>query len=274
MGWLLDTIVTWLTGKLLDCLNAIIAAITKALLITPDVTTLPQVTALSGRSVLIVDAVFVLFFLAAGALTMLAGGDERARYTAKDLISRCVVGFIAAHFSQVFAHLLIGLANGLTGAVTTTDIGGDGELSSNPLDAIKTDLAGAQDKTASLLFLVCLTIIVVLLASTAISMIVRFAVILVLTSAAPLALACHALPQTDPIARLWWRSYLGTLAIPIVQGFVLYTAQWLLTDTATMLPVLGLPTDPGGIINLFIIMVLLMVCMKVPGMMRRYLAAG
>ena len=273
MDWLLNGIVKALTVGILASLDSVIGVITSALLITPDVTVLPQVKALSGRSVLIVDLVFVLFFLAAGVLTMLVGGDERARYTAKDLAPRCVVGFIAAHFSQVFAGLLIGAANGLTGAVTSKDLGG-GELSANPMTAIKTHLTGAQSDVAAMLFMICLAIIVVLLAMTGISLITRFAVILVLTSAAPLALACHALPQTDPIARLWWRTYLGTLAVPIVQGFFLYAGQWMLTDTATLLPVFGFPVDPGGTLNLFIIMVILITCVKVPGMMSRLVAAG
>ncbi|MGC4857604.1 hypothetical protein ACLQ24_30625, partial [Micromonospora sp. DT4] len=85
-------ILDWFAGLLLDCLNGLITAITHALLITPDVTSLPQVQALTGRSIWVVDTVFVLVFVAAGVLTMVAGGDERARYTAKDLLPRCVVG--------------------------------------------------------------------------------------------------------------------------------------------------------------------------------------
>jgi hypothetical protein len=49
----------------------------------------------------VVDTVFVLAFTAAGVLTVAAGGDERSRYTVKDLMPRLVVGFIAAHFSPM-----------------------------------------------------------------------------------------------------------------------------------------------------------------------------
>ena len=101
MGFL-DAIMDWVIDALLACLDAVFGVITGAMLITPDATALPQVQALTGRSVWIVDTVFVLVFIAAGVLTMSAGGDERARYTAKDLAPRCVVGFIAAHFSQLF----------------------------------------------------------------------------------------------------------------------------------------------------------------------------
>src|SRR5690242_370544 len=87
-----DHFVNWLTVSILNCFDAIFNAIAKGLLATPDVTGLPQVQALSGRSVLIVDALFVLAFIAAGGLTMAAGGDERSRYTVKDLGPRLVVG--------------------------------------------------------------------------------------------------------------------------------------------------------------------------------------
>lgn len=269
MAWALNQILDWLAGLLLDCLNGLITAITHALLITPDVTSLPQVQALTGRSIWVVDTVFVLVFVAAGVLTMVAGGDERARYTAKDLLPRCVVGFVTAHFSQLIAGTLIQFANAFTTALTAQDFKGD-----RALDAVKTHLMAARDQTAGLLFVVCLAIIVFLLAATACSVIVRFAVALVLTALAPIALACHALPQTDGVARLWWRSYVAMLAIPVVQAFVLFAGQWMLLDTGTVLPLLGLPVEPGGVLNLFVVMVLLWTTVKVPALMRRYATHG
>jgi hypothetical protein len=265
----LNAVLDWFIGLLLDCLNGLITAITHVLLITPDVTSLPQVQALTGRSIWIVDTCFLLVFVAVGVLTTVAGGDERARYTAKDLLPRCVVGFVAAHFSQLIAGKLIELANALTTALTAQDFNGDGAL-----NAVKTDLAAARDHTAALLFMVCLALIVFLLAATTCSVIVRFGVALVLTAVAPIALACHALPQTDPAARLWWRSYLTMLAVPVAQAFVLFAGQWMLLDTNNMLPLLGLDIEPGGVLNMFVVVVLLWTTVKVPGLMRRYTSGG
>lgn len=269
MGWLLDQILDWLARAILAALDALFEVITGVLLVTPNVTALPQVQALAGRSVLVVDTVFVLAFVTAGVLTMTAGGSETTRYTVKDLIPRLIVGFVTAHFSQLWCGMLIDLANALTGALTTSEGGSDGALR-----AIKTHIAAGQDKTAALLFVICVAIIAVLLAGTAFSVIVRFAVVLVLTAAAPLALACHALPHTDPLARLWWRSYTGVLAVPVVQGFTLYAGQWMLTDPQHLLPVLGLPVEPGAVINLFVVMVMLWTALRVPTLMRRYVATG
>jgi hypothetical protein len=101
-------------------------------------------------------------------------------------------------------------------------------------------------------------------------MIVRFAVLLVLTSIAPVALACHALPQTDPAARLWWRSFLGCAAVPTLQAVTLTAGHWMLLDPAHLLPVFGLPVEPGGILNLLIVIVLLWTTVRIPGLVRRY----
>ncbi|WP_212992209.1 hypothetical protein [Actinoplanes auranticolor] len=268
MGFMLDQILDWFAQLLLDSLTALIGAITHVLLLTPDVTALPQVQALTGRSIWIVDTVFVLVFVAAGVLTMVAGGNEHTRYTVKDLLPRCIVGFVTAHFSQLIAGRMIELANALTIALTDTDVDNNGAL-----QAIKNNLT-AQDQAGGLLFLVCLAIIVFLLAATACSMIARFAVAIVLTAAAPLALACHALPMTDPVARLWWRSYAGILAVPLVQAFVLFAGQWMLLDPNAMLPTLGLPSDGGGVLNLFVVMVMLWTTVRIPGLMRRYVTNG
>ncbi|WP_328478799.1 hypothetical protein OHA21_38440 [Actinoplanes sp. NBC_00393] len=267
MGWL-DGILDWFAELLLDSLNTMIAVITDVLLITPNVTALPQVQALTGRAIWIVDTVFVLVFLAAGVLTMTNQGDERSRYTVKDLIPRCVVGFIAAHFSQLIAGQMIDLANALTGALTEQNWDQDGAF-----QAMRTHITTAGE-TGGILFLVCVSIILFLMAATGCSAIVRFAIALVLTAGAPIALACHALPQTDPVARLWWRSFAGVLAVPILQGFVLFAAQWMLLDPAAMMPLLGLPVEPGSVFNLFVVMVLLWTCVRVPGLVRRYATEG
>jgi hypothetical protein len=265
----LNGVLAWFSALLLAGVDVVIELITDVLLVTPNVTALPQVQALTGRSIWVVDTVFVLVFLAAGVLTMTNQGDERSRYTVKDLIPRCVVGFVTAHFSQLIAGQMIDLANALTGALTEQNLDQDGAFR-----AMRTHITAAG-QTGGVLFLVCVSIILFLMAGTACSAIVRFAIALVLTAGAPIALACHALPQTDPVARLWWRAFGGVLAVPILQGFVLFVAQWMLLDPAVMMPALGLPVaDPGGVLNLFVVMVLLWTCLKVPGLVRRYATEG
>jgi hypothetical protein len=143
MGFVLDQILDWFATLLLDSLTGLIGAITHVLLLTPDVSVLPQVQALTGRSVWIVDTVFVLVFVAAGVLSMVAGGDEKTRYTVKDLLPRCIVGFVAAHFSQLIAGRMLELANALTMELTGEDFNNGGGL-----QAIKNDLTAAGTRPA------------------------------------------------------------------------------------------------------------------------------
>jgi hypothetical protein len=223
----------------------------------------------TGRSAWVVDSVFVLAFVAAGAMTILAGGNERAQYTAKELMPRLIVGFIAAHFSSLFVGKAIDLGNGLVSALATGDPDHPAAF-----DAIKSDVhAGQSNPGIVLLYLVLVVIIIILLAATTLSFLVRFGVLLVLATVAPLALACHALPQTDPIARLWWRSLLGCLAVPVLQALMLQNAQWMLEDPTHTLPA-GLPMDAGSAMNLLVVVVLLWSTVKVPGLVRRFAMQG
>ncbi|MBB4738331.1 hypothetical protein BJY16_001790 [Actinoplanes octamycinicus] len=265
---MLDGVLDWFADLLVDSLNALIKVITDILLITPDVTTLPQVQALTGRAVWIVDTCFALVFLAAGTLTMVAGGDERSRYTVKDLLPRCVVGFVASHLSQLVAGKMIELANALTAALTAQDLDQAGAIK-----AMREHIMISAE-TGGGLFVVCLAIILFLMAATCCSSVVRFIAAMALVAGGPIALACHALPQTDPIARLWWRSLAGVLAVPVLQGTVLYAAQWMLLDPDAMLPKMGMLIEPGSILNLFIVMVLLWMCVRIPSLVRRFAMEG
>ncbi|GAB3147228.1 hypothetical protein GCM10027290_30190 [Micromonospora sonneratiae] len=274
MNWfpirvLLDQIIQWLIGVVLDCLNAVFKLITHVLLATPKVTALPQVQALTGRSIWIVDTVFVLVFVAAGTMVMVSGGNERSQYTVKELAPRLVVSFVAAHFSQLLCGELIDLANAVTGAISEGNYDGDSAFA-----VIQTHIRTGRDPTAPVLYLVLVVIITVLIAVTTFQLIGRFVALLVMTTVAPLALACHAIPALEGIAQTWWRAYGGCLVIPSAQAFTLTAGQWMLLDSSHMLPVLGLPLEPGGVANLVIVIVLLWTTVKIPGLVGRWVGQG
>jgi hypothetical protein len=270
MDWLnpshwLDSIVTWLSSQFLNAFDAIFNLLAHGLLRTPQVAGMPQVRALTGKSIWVVDGIFVMFFVAAGLLQIVAGGNERARYTAKDLLPRCVVGFIAAHFSWLLCAQATDLANGLTGAVTGDQVDGTGALK-----AVRDQVTGsARNYPSPMLLAIVLALIVLLLATVFLSLVGRLGLLLVLTAFAPLALACHALPHTEGVARLWWRSYLGCLAIPVLQAFTLQAGAWMLTDPQ-MMAGLGVRGGDAAVVNLFTVVVLLWTTVKVPGLMRRF----
>lgn len=269
MGPILDQVLEWLTEAVLACLNAIFGLITDVLLTTPQVTALPQVQALTGRSIWIVDTAFVLVFVAAGVMIMVSGGDESTQYTVKDLAPRLVVGFVAAHFSQLFCGELIKLADAVTGAISKGNYDGDRAFA-----AVQNHIETARDSAAPLLFLVLVLVIAVLIVMTAFQLIGRLITLLVMTAIAPLLLACHAVPALDGVARMWWRAYGACLAIPTAQAFTLTAGQWMLLDSSHMLPVLGLPVEPGGVLNLFIVIVLLWTTVKIPALAGRWVGQG
>ncbi|WP_018352012.1 conjugal transfer protein TrbL family protein [Longispora albida] len=263
MDWLLNGILDWLTKMVLGTFDALIGLITGSLLVSPDVTTLPQVIGLSTRSVWVVDSIFVLAFVAAGALTMFSGGSERSRYHIKDLAPRLVVGFIGAHFSQVLISKGIEVANAITEALASQP------MNSAAAKAMRSHIvAASKDPTTALLAIVIACIIVMLLAATTFQMIMRFAALLVMAIIAPLAMACHALPATEGLARLWWRQFAGCLATPVLQALCLTTGQWMLTDPSNMLAAYALPG--GDVLQLFVVMVVLWMTVKVPGLVAKF----
>jgi len=68
--------------------------------------------------------------------------------------------------------------------------------------------------TAGGVFLVILGLVVALLAVVLLcTYVARVAILVVLVVAAPLALVCHALPQTESVAQLWWRGLAACLGI-------------------------------------------------------------
>ena len=66
----------------------------------------------------------------------------------------------------------------------------------------------------------------------------------------------------------------GCAAVPTLQAVTLTAGHWMLLDPAHLLPVLGLPVEPGEILNLLIVIVLLWTTVKIPGLVRRYVTAG
>jgi len=53
----------------------------------------------------------------------------------------------------------------------------------------------------------------------------RDVVLLVATVLSPLALATYALPQTDEIARIWWRVFSALLFVQVIQAILVEVAS-------------------------------------------------
>ena len=98
--------------------------------------------------------------------------------------------------------------------------------------------SGARD-----LFLVILGLIVAALAlGLLVTCVGRAALVAILVAGAPLALALHALPQTNGLARLWWRALATALGVQVGQALVLVVALRVFFD-ADRARVLGIGTN-------------------------------
>jgi hypothetical protein len=253
---LVTTVVMLSLKRLLDMLSATVFR-------SPDVTGLPQVSYVSGQAQIAANACMGLAVMVAGVLVMARGGAED-RYTVKAMLPRVLVGFAAANLATPMVSALIGAANALTAGLSAQVLAGDSftELRRVVVDA-------ATDPAIALVLLVGRIFVVILVAGLFLTWLSRIAVLLVLAGVAPVALACHAFVATEPVARLWWRSLVGTLTVQVVQSTALQLAVAVLLVPGANLPALGLPHDGSGLLNIMIAAFVLWMVWRVPTFLQR-----
>ncbi|MFI6263253.1 hypothetical protein [Micromonospora sp. NPDC051006] len=263
VDWMMNDLVSWLAEKVTDLLGGLLAFLASSIFVSPDVTVLPQVQSIAGRSALVVNACFVLAIIAVGIASMV-GDSVQMRYGMKELIPRLVVGFGLSVFAIPMTGVLIDIAN----AVTVSMVG----TSAPTVEAVtfvRARVASAMtDESAALLTVIIGLLIVVLMFMLVGSWLARIGMLVVLAGVAPVALACYATPWTQGAAELWWRTLLGCLATPLLQAVAFSAGINLLTDPRSNLPILlGLPGSDT--VNLMLVIVVLWVTVTIPAMMRR-----
>jgi hypothetical protein len=268
---LLDAVTGWLAGAAADAINTVWDLLTATLLMVPDVTQLPQVHTFNARTLAIVNACFVLAIVAVGVAVM-GHNTVQIRYGIGELAPRLVVAFVAANFATPICKSAIEVANALTQAITGQDIATDDSLAQ-----MRRVVQGSLSNPAITLFTVIISLLLVgLLVTILVGWITRIGLLIILVGGAPLALACHATPWTDPVARLWWRALFGNLGTVGAQGAVLQVTAQVYFDQASNIDrdVLGLPSDPPEVLNLAVVVCALWATAKIPALMRRYVTGG
>ncbi|MFD6949850.1 hypothetical protein A6A08_21285 [Nocardiopsis sp. TSRI0078] len=159
------------------------------------------------------NTLFVLLIVAGGVVAM-GYQSVQNRYSATDILPRCVFAFVASNFSLWAATEMIRASNQIAAAIGAEGIDAH-EAAVNLRDRMEVILEEALVFTILLL-----VVVVVLLVVWMVSEAVRICMAIVLTIAAPLLLIFHALPQTNRLAELWWKSMAGLCAIPIAQSVV------------------------------------------------------
>lgn len=245
-GWFRDLVTSALTSTF-DLLG-------RTLFSTPQVAGFSRVKELWGTSLGIANALLVLFLLAGGAVVM---GYEtvQVRYSIKEVLPRLVFAAIAANASLAIITTCIELANSLSMALVT-----DGTDATTTVTNFRSYAMTAATRG---MFMLCIAGTVAVIALLVIATYVaRIAITVVLVAAAPLMLVAHALPQTEGVARFWWRAMIGCLGVQLAQTFVLVTAVrvFFAPDGNS---ILGIDVT-GSLIDLVVIACLMWVLLRIP----------
>jgi hypothetical protein len=249
----LDSINQWFLDLADHAVSPVLDLFGHSVLVTPDVTTVPQITQLWTITRWIANSVYVLFVLA-GGFVIASHETLQTRHTLREIAPRLVVGVLAVNTSLAVIGQAITAINALTTALLGQD-SMDGVATN-----IKTTILGQlhQDALyAVLIALIVLALTVILLASY----VVRVAFTVIVVVAAPLALACHASPYTEGIARLWWRILIALLAIPALQAvtLIVFVKIFFGASASDMLSV------GGSVMGLIVSAVLVFILIKIPG---------
>jgi hypothetical protein len=235
-GMVEDAITGFLGSLVEQVMKPVREMLADTLLATPDVTSQGDVKQLWLTMLGITGGLYVLF-VTAGGITVMGYETVQARYALKQIAPRLLMGMVAAATSLTVMGKAIGLSNAVAHAIMATD------MSDAAQGAIKRALPLPTNPSSELLLVILGLVAGVLVLATLIGFLVRVAVMALLAVCAPLALACHAHPLTDPIARMWWRGLAGCLAIQVTQSMTfILSLKLFFAPGATSL---GLPTLDG-----------------------------
>jgi hypothetical protein len=248
-------ITSWFRGLVEDALNPMLELIGKTVLATPQVAGQERVGDLWLISLGIADGLLILFVLAGAALVM-THETLHTRYALKEMLPRIALAAILVNASLSLSGQMIAAANALSGGFLAGGVK-PGEASLQLKHFILAAIAGSGIFVI-LLGLVAAALCVFLF----ILYVVRAALILILVAGAPLMLLMYALPQTDGLARLWWRGMTAALGVQVAQALVLATAVRVFFTSGGR-EALGLSVT-GNLIDLLVCLCLFWILIKIP----------
>ena len=194
-----NAITSWLAALARDALRPLLTLAGQTLLSSPQAGAIPAVRSMWTTSLAIADSAYVLLVIIGGVIVM---GHEtlQTSYSAKDIAPRLVTGFLAANLSLILISRATSIANALSAALA-----GDGVTPATAASAVLATLTAPLSDGGTFLVLLALAGAVLALVLAAVY-VLRLMALVLLTAAAPLALAAWALPQTAWAARWWWRA--------------------------------------------------------------------
>ncbi|WP_157740058.1 hypothetical protein [Micromonospora narathiwatensis] len=235
----------------------------KTVLSTPDLTTNPQVKTIWTTSLVIANAVFVLFVIV-GGFVVTSRETLQSRHGLKEILPRLVIGGVGANLSLLLCAKILTVANAVTAAIAGQGV--DGPAAATALTQALSNAGQGNNFLLTLMILAALVMAIVVV----LTFILRVAATILLIGVSPLALMCHATPQTEGLAYTWWRAFGACLGMQLAQAFImLATVRVFLTPTGPA--VLGLPITADGFLGIGVCLTMLWVQIKLPGWMKQFI---
>lgn len=256
--WQLDCYVVaafraWIAETVADFVNAqMMGTAMTLMLMTPPTSGIEAVWS-TART--IVNSAFVLIVTLTGILVM---GRQTAQTSTgiKEILPRLLFAFVTANASWIIVEQLSQAGNAISLAIV-----GDTADPDSVTDAFERFLDDPLTEG--------LIIVQLMLLSSVAGIIVLFTVIIrimlwiLLTAAAPLALAAHSLPQTEGLARLWWRAIGALLIMQISQSLTMRIIMTLFL-TRDGISIFDPEGTAGSIMDLGVLMASLYVMIRIP----------
>lgn len=244
----------WFAGLVKDALDPAMVLVGRTLLSTPQIASEAEVSSYWHLALGVADALLVLVVIAAGVIVM-HHETLQTSYALKDFIPRLVVAGIATNASLAISGQMVAFANALSAGLLGNGV--------NPEQAGHTlELLVLHAITDGGIFLVLLGLACAILAVALLVLyLVRASLIVLLVCAAPLMLLAHGLPQTEGIARFWWRAMFAALGVQAAQALTL--AATVHVFFASGKSVLGVGTG-GSLIDLLLVLCLFWVLLRIP----------
>lgn len=262
--WITKQVNAWFAQLAALAVKPLLTVLASTLLATPDYSTSGRVFDIWKSTAAIANSGFLLL-ATIGAITAMGHQTVQTRYAVKEVLPRLGLAVLVTNVSFQICGKAIEFANALSFALLGGDFDADRAATSIRTLIV---LPGNSQIFYTLLELVAVILLVLLL----VTFIMRSALVLLLVVGAPLALACHALPYTNGVARFWWRAFSGLLLIQVAQSLTLTLAVRIFFNQDGRL-LLGIaPT--GQLVNLLLAICLLIILVRIPSWISRSILIG
>uniref|UniRef100_UPI00046E75B0 hypothetical protein n=1 Tax=Salinispora cortesiana TaxID=1305843 RepID=UPI00046E75B0 len=179
---------------------------------------------------------------------------------------RLALGAVISNVSLILCGKAIEATNALTAAIAGQGV--DGPAAASAIVGILDQPLTAPSSPNILLALLVIAVVVLGIV-VVITFLLRVALLVVLVGVAPLALACHATPQTEGLAYTWWRAFGACLGLQVAQAvIVLAMVKVFLTPHGLVL--MGVPATTSGLLGVLVCVTMLWLLTKLPGLAKQF----